>query len=551
MSLPTRATFPFLSRLDPNSYVVEDRVWYPQVRKSVYLPDEQVTLVLNGAPNEMLLSEKVELALNARQILSTDGTAPLAPYGSNDPALNQMAGFLWGNSVTQYSRESYNASSLPLLENSDRSLHLNYNTLRALFCRSSADVPKKSTDKHGEIVNADKRFVEIYDLQMAGFRSLARKLNEITIIDNKVSPNALVINTQKCKSDYSIPLGFYSDLVNCNSIIPLGLLASYNSNGMAVQIELANGKKNMTMANAAGKVTVIPTASTQVPNGGVTYNNVQVNGKIVKFLDPMAMEKVYSLYQKTATASVGEVEFPLALRLNTIGHRFYQFPVTSGVSDYQFHIPTNDKSVRAIAWQVIKNDWKPSATGNNTVDPVSCGTLFVDEIDITRVKVDIGSLKVMCDAVETTDPRDGTVNAWAYSQVKKSAHLFSPKPYWYERESHNNNQEDFWFNYGNDTNRDATGTPHRVLYGAFNLENAEHAEFDTKDISSGVDVSQYGAIDVHMRFKKVAQSGVSDVYAESSYGNIDANYTILFCLAYDQVMEISPQGVANVSQSVL
>jgi hypothetical protein len=400
------------------------------------------------------------------------------------------------------------------------------------------------------------------------------------------------IMTLGATKNFQIPLGLYSSLINSHSILPIGLFSSYAVNGWQIElytnsqpVEIRNYQFDMTAAPVnlgfAGQkfwhkdaaYTVGGLAGDQAGininynnvAGNVYMRNLMVRAQVIKVLDPAVMEAVLSLYEKRETVNLGGMSFPLSLRLNSIGYRFYNQTISADKSEYHFRIPTTDRSVRAIGWIVQSSALR------------TLGLMYNDRsLVLTKLETRIGT-EIIHPCLNDGDTYSSTCTDFVNLNLKKCGYLFSPFAQYLEGKPRDISQ-DIACEYNNtngnftpaQTNRTQdvnlfnvtrAGGGHLVA-GAISFENLDRREQDFQGNyqASGKDCTNVGSIEMIMRFNNIETAAVAALNPagnQDDYGPLllrdqpGASYDITFIIPYDNVMECSPQGIMDVTNAVL
>jgi hypothetical protein len=261
--------------------------------------------------------------------------------------------------------------------------------------------------------------------------------------------------------------------------------------------------------------------------------------------------------------NVGGVQFPLSLRLNSLGYRFSRFPLTQPQTDYYFRITGTDRSVRALAWRVFSQSRNSQGAWSLTRDLVC-----------TRLETTIGS-ELPHPVIEDMTPATTNVSNFISLNIKRSGSLFSALPYYQEGVKHDGDASDIWMKYNNalvgvdgqafvDPLTSAVGVNLRrcLCQGLISFENLDRREGDFSGSfqASGKDLTNVGAIDLRMRFQKVVVPQVTVAQTDTSLADTvsfgpltsqEQDYQIVFAYVYDSVMEVSPQGVMDITNATL
>lgn len=556
-SIPSSMSFEMLSRLPANSFVL---VWkeirpdqQPQGNAYTLGQRQRIRFVLRGAPNEFLMNTNMYLCGNAYlKLKATDLTnageitdEDLAQFATTpNSVLNSPFHFF------QSSRESFNAGALPYLDNQDIVRSHEINNLRY----ASAQRNRSLGGSHLDDLNS-------------GFASLANVLSsnyKTSDFQSEVAPVRLLYNdganvvARSFGKDLSfkIPLGLYSNFVNSHSVIPVGLTTSYAVNGWQIEVETSE---------QAGRVGVCYQVSNTFPKVGApgvaldapvgVMKDVRIYCPMIRVLDPSAMEAILSLYEKREQVNIGGVQFPLSLRINSIAYRTASFPLFQNQSDYYFRITGTDRSVRAVAWWVYKRS--QNAAGNWSL-------IGGQEMKLTRLETMIGTEHVH-EVVEDVDNTTNNVSNFISVNARRSQCLFSPLPYYQEgrefqglqnddTDPHNNVLSNYIINENN-----KFAIRNSVCYGYVSLENLDRREADYSGSfqASGKDLTGVGAIEMRMRFQQPVApvvTGASTINALDNWSYVAPvanDYEVVFVYAYDSVMEVSPQGVQDITNAVL
>jgi len=590
-AIPSSFSFEMLSRLPPQSFELQYREIRPDLEPNggVYptSQDSRVAFHIRGAPNEFILNTHCELSgavksrlavpvrLTHATALSATGLADwnavhasgvnnvidnitpltgnafddaitggaaaqrqLVATARNNYVAEQIAvqvgrvDYRYGPTWINSSRESFNSGALPFLDNQDRTLHLANNALRGKCA-------KRWTD---QAAIQDLKQSNFDGIGAAGFRGVAVDVPYV-IYDLASAANPLPVPAidREFDSDvgarpFSMPLGFYSNLVNGHSVVPVGLMSSYSVNGWTVETTLAN-------LNATGNQSAYSTRSLfgqemlSVDNAQLhVYRNMRINIPVVKVLDPAVMDAVFSLYEKREMVNVGGAAFPMSLRLNSLGYRTFQFPLRGNQGDYYFRLPSTDRSVRAVSYQIVDRISNQRARTDNTSGPSA--------VRVSRLSLKVGS-KVVFDPVEDREPDDSNVQHFLAHGSRRSSALFSPFPYYQESMKHSEDQCDSrassWCSADDNLSNDQ--------YGVISLENLDHREpeYSGSFQASGFDLTGVGGLDLDMRISRRGATPTSPLES----GPANDNYVITFLVAYDVIHEVSPSGVIDITNAVL
>ena len=563
-SIPSSFSFEMLSRLPANSFLLN---WVevrpdqtPQGNKYTIGERQRIRFVLRGAPNEFMLNTNINLCGNAyvkvRQTdlgnLLNEETCIYNTYNRPPVRLNSPYHFF------QSSRESFNAGSLPYLDNQDTTRSHIYNDLRYSCVRRN----RLEGTGGGSI----------FDIGNA-FNASQQKLSADYNADNDSEFGAptrmlwnragtVVANSFGKDLNFQIPLGTYSNFVNSHSVIPLGLCSSYAVNGWQIELETTeqttiNGRcytsVNLSKKTAAG----VDDGEEPIDPPTAIMKDLRIYVPVIKVLDPSVMASILSLYEKREMVNLGGVQFPLSMRLNSIAYRTSSFPLFANQADYFFRISGTDRSVRAISWWVYD---RTNVSYSSMTTPIK----------LTRLETSIGNEHIH-EVIEDTDGSTNNISNFMVGNLKRSASLFSVLPYYQEGVKFDGQQEDYLDRFNNTlssfvsgTTRDTGGFRKSLCYGAVSFENLDRREGDYSGSfqASGKDLTNAGAIELRMRIEQpvapinvtagtdlATWNNLADAWSKTSIQS--ANLEIVFMYAYDSVMEISPQGVMDVSNAVL
>ena len=533
---------------------------------------QRVNFVIRGAPNEFLLNTNCYLSGSTytKAVVATTAGTPLT---DTDKAILRTEAPVQLNKPLHFfqsSRESFNSGSLPFLDNQDTVASHEYNELRASFTQRNQPVgvgEQQLEDCESWLGSALARYET---------RSVAGALEQKAIYSApfravfKQSATPDVYSVLPCgkNKDFRIPLGVYSNLVNSHSVIPIGLMSSYSVNGWQLDIDISNQSGlNGVVFKAESTVLVVDgeePESLTISGQTAVIADLRIYACVIRVLDPSVMEAVLSLYEKREMVNVGGVQFPLSLRLNSLGYRFSRFPLTQPQSDYYFRITGTDRSVRALAWRVFSQS--KNAQGAWSLGSGVC---------LTRLETMIGS-ELPHPVVEDMTPATTNVSNFIALNIKRSGSLFSALPYYQEGVKHDGDASDVWMRYNNSFVKYETGVSVPVdggsivaqvnrqclCQGLISFENLDRREGDFSGSfqASGKDLTNVGAIDIRMRFQKVVLPISASVPTDASladtltFGPItsdEQDYQIVFSYVYDSVMEVSPQGVMDITNATL
>jgi len=574
-SIPSSMSFEMLSRLPANSFV---QTWKeirpdqaPQQNQYDMSLQNNIRFVLRGAPNEFALNTNMYVCGSANLNVALDNS--VTPLTAADVATflqNSLTGFKAPINFFDSSRESFNAGALPYLDNQDpqRSNVITY----ARF-----SLARRNRNSNGDIQDLKSAFSSTYANSELEFIT-----NDVDAVHNgqKIASGVRVAAQNGADYDFyggdsrpfQIPLGTYSNFVNSHSVIPLGLLSSYAVNGWQIELKTTQATGTLNKVYEADPRIIpdggLPTDTT-IGAAKAFLKDIRIYVPIVRVLDPSVMSAVLSLYEKQEQVAVGGVQFPLSLRINSMAYRFANFPLVQDQKDYFFRIAGTDRSVRAVAWWIYNTE--RAKQGEYTIR---------EPVRVTRLETHIGSEQIH-DVVEDTDENSSNVSNFISMNAKRSACLFSPLPYYQEGRKFDGQQDDDLLEFNNtkmtksynyDTKRGvlAQYTKSAVAYGVISMENLDRreAEYSGSFQASGKDLTNVGAIEMRMRIEKrlryvgnttkpagassalAAVDGLQSPY-DTALSAAGSEYQIVFAYAYDSVMEVSPQGVMDVTNAVL
>lgn len=572
-AIPSSMTFEMLSRLPANSFV---QVWQ-EIRPSVApagnlyqvgTTSQRVNFVVRGAPNEFLLNTNCYVSGSAytktlvdQSKLLTGGDINALKYAS-PVVLNKPIHFF------QSSRESFNSGSLPYLDNQDPVASHEYNELRSSLTQRNQPRGwgEQSLEDCESWLGSFKRYQGTGTATETALRAMESSTARFVV--KNAATTSTVVNSGKPK-DFRIPLGLFSNLVNSHSVIPIGLMSSYSVNGWQIDLDITNQQQGQSYGKVfeAEPTVGLPTAGeVGLSQSSAVIADLRMYVCLIRVLDPSVMEAVLSLYEKREMVNVGGVQFPLSLRLNSLGYRFARFPLSgagTGQTDYFFRITGTDRSVRALAWRVY--DTTQNAVGEWSLGyngPLDASAGFV----CTRLETTIGSERPH-PVIEDSTAQTQNVSNFIALNIKRSGCLYSALPYYQEGVKHDGDASDVWTKYNNVQSTIAppdTGYLFRdsLCQGLISFENLDRREGDFSGSfqASGKDLTNVGAIELRMRFQKVQRfdynlpqpsPDVCDTLGFAPLGQLEQNYQIVFAYVYDSVMEISPQGVMDITNATL
>lgn len=581
LSIPQSYSHPLLTKLSPSSYEIEYRHFRPDQEPNggVYSTNDnsRLNIHIRSAPNEVVLGSDARLCGDVRvtaNFTNTNGAneVPAADIPNTVWAKVKAGGaglpsevgpnkprWRWGPAMVNSSRESFDSNSLPVLENQDTTTHLVLNNLRSKFARRWVD-----------------EYDQIEDLSGAGCRDVVESgdsgYNLVYTLEGAPTNPQTLIGSSK---SFSIPLGYYSDIINTDAVLNTGFFSSYAVNGFSVELQLPK----LTRPTAADVDTLLTVPNNNirgvglvnapeienVPANGDGYRNVSIRVPVVKILDQAMMASQLALYEKSQMVTIGSLQFPMSLRINTLGRRLYQFPLTSGQGDYHFRLPSTERSVRGYAFQVFDRTnpnfhWTNTNLYSSAGDPVGWyykndGTPLevkysgAGNLVVSRLETRVGSRNLHC-VIEDRDATTGNVKSFLSLCDRRSAHIMSPFPYWEEALKADSCQSDERYrrSWGKTTSNNYQNN-YSDCYGLVSFENLDVcADCDSTEANeaSGLDLTNVGGIDIDMRIS-TTQDNVN-VFAT---GPLTNNYYILFAAVYDRVSEISVNGVSEISNAVI
>lgn len=544
-ALPSSFSFEMLSRLPSQSFELQYREIRPDVEPNggVYPvnQDSRVSFHIRGAPNEIVLNTSCYVGGSVSATVDYSAVVGDTPPGDIESALFDTVATAprWKSGPpTSSSRESFNSGALPYLDNQDKALHLVHNNLRAKFARRHADPAKEQID----------------DLAAAGWSD-----NKSLGFNVKYQDAGGIKYLNRAKRKFQVPLGFYSSMINSHSICPVGLMSAYSVNGWSVEVTLPNvatgsgletGVINLTDASRPVGLQNGVVASDANKDG---YRDVRIFVPIIKILDPAVMASILSLYEKRETVNIGGAQFPVSLRMNSLGYRTYQFPLQADQGDYYFRLPSTDRSVRGFAWMVVDR------TADGRVGVTDVGSVNgQNNLALTRIQTRIGS-RLVHEPVEDRNPETGNVTNFLGHQSRRSGALYSPFPSYQEAIHHSDDQSDklyldHWAKSAKSGYQYSINDRSNIQYGQISLENLDHREpeYSGSFQASGYDLTNVGGIDLEMRFAHISAAANNVADADKYLAGPDASkYTIAFIMCHDVIHEISPSGVIDITNSVL
>jgi hypothetical protein len=555
-ALPSSFTFESLSRLPANSFVLRWEEVRPDNEPGQiydFSSNAKIKFHIRGNTNEFLLNTGIYINGTAGvQVNSSSSTVDLEDQIRD--ALDEGAGMQDAYHYFDSSRESMNSGALAFLDNQDSERSHQYNNARIASARrnrrgvglSKLDDLEGCTGSRINSLIVDSQGV---DDKVSQYTDLTG-FTFVSELDRGVMP---VIKNKS----FAIPLGLYSNMVNSHSVIPLGLFSSTSVNGWS--IELTTTKVTQPTDPATSNLNNVYFIGELPANRTIVQpwmSNLRLYVPIIKVYDPAVMDAVLSLYEKREMVKLGDVEFPLSLRLNSIAYRFYNETLGTR-NNYNFRLSTTDRSVRGAMWYIYQKDSRRWALSQ--------------PIKVTRLHTKIGTEDVH-PVVEDTNRLTNNVLGFVNVNAQKVAPMFSPLPYYQETRKFDGLQEQSLGNFNNvDSNNVYFNGTNDLLasrslcYGYIDFQNMDHREADWSGSfqASGKDCTNAGAIDIAMNIQLATQTqnvqwvsaaDIRNVQAVcgGGYTNIDlSNYEILFMTAYDIVTEISPSGVMDITNAVL
>lgn len=578
-AIPSSLSYEMLSRLPPESFDVSWVEVRPDVAplNSFYdlSQENNARFGFRGATNQYLLNTDISLCGTKQTVVkhkntTTNTVTPQQkewlirkPFRHNDPV-----------HLIASARESFNAAGLPYLDNQDPVVSHEVNRLRQSCIRkrvSDDNLPNNRGTWDGGVGYA----AEPADLLSGVYN--ARRLYQVNVAGDYSYEQGLGDHP------FQIDLGYFSNLVNSHSLVPLGLMSSYAVAGWQVDLRLA---KQPLSQNLGQSHTLVGSGTIPASNGITAWGapsvagalsdasntidsevvsnrlyDLRVHYKVVTILDPAVNSALLSLYEKRETVRMGDnVEFPLSMRMNSIAYRTARFPIRSGQSDYHFRIPSTDKSVRAVGFRVFNKAISAEGLGY-----LASSAATKRSPRITRMETMIGNERVH-DCLEDYRPDSNTISNFLVQNLKQSASVFSPLPAYMEGRvwsAKPDSQLAGLINSGVSLfQADSPLAKYSSLYGIISLENMDRrtGDFSTSFQATGKNLVNVGAVEMNMRIQQIPAdenvaeaaipAAVNDKFKSWEAPSSD-DYEIIFVLAHDSVMEISPTGVSDISSVVL
>ena len=583
VSIPESMSFGLLSRLPPQSFeykMVEIRPDQAPVGGSYDMTSvNRPVLHIRGAPNEFILNTEINICgtLSTQCEISANLNGRLTVAQANAAlADGTLPDYKYGNCMFRSSRESFNSQALPFLDNQENNRHIQINQYRGRCARRAISKDSMTIDglESAGFVStvAEYKTFNPQLEEVGNGPEYAPRMQLLTNVKQSAAGGAQAVSVLGDVWRFKVPLGFYSNLINCHSVIPQGLMSAYSVNGWSIELEteLANadvGSRGfINYAVISGTEPAPSDAPKQITPtlASSRLYGLRIFVPVIKVLDPAVMEAVLSLYEKRETVTLGSVQFPMSLRLNTLGFRTFSYPINpQGQSDYYFRLPMTDKSVRGYMWALV-------ARGNffNRGVPIS------NNIVVTRLETKIGSLSVH-DVVENQSPQEDNVNAFVYNNLRRSGYLWSPFPAYLENQQRAAAPEDKLISYrtGQLATANSFSEPavpgnvpivvrstNTLCYGCVSFENLDHREPDYAGSyqASGYDTTNRGGIDVNMRLNSMVETIAPNLagaaVASWSYVAPDVpgyGLEIIFQAVYDAIFEVSPVGVSDITNASL
>lgn len=589
VSLPESMSFTVLARLPPQSFELYWVAHNPDIEplggKYDLTAVNRPQIHVRGAPNEYVLNQDVNVGGTlANGFAIENNRVPTKSFNQGVGKGKLVPGVRYGPSWFRSSRESFNSSALPFLDNQDAQRHAAINQYRGRCARRNIEMDCMTIDglepsnfkiSGASVARFNEQCAPYFENQAddasrtGRYQTLSSDgLLEVNLCDDSDGANEEKIVYGDNFLKFKTPLGFYSSIVNSHSVLPVGLFSAYSINGYSLEwaTELANTDNNQRGFLRYNEVDVYTGGSGTTP-GKVTptlkyseLHGLKIYTPMVRVLDPAVNQAIFNLYRKNEPVNMADgSSFPMSLRLNTIGYRSFSYNLNpNSQSDYYFRLPLTDKSTRAIMFFVQTKG----------VDGYNLGIPNKVNMHLTRLEYKIGSYRPS-EVVENRDPMSDNIQNFIYSNTKASGYCFSPFPQYLENQRIECGPEHRLMPFrssvfpcntqikdGTSGSKIVNSCDSSLLYGVISLENMDHREpdFATNVQASGVDTTNRGGIDIWMRFQSVnlntgVTSSVRPFYEAPSLPAEGAE--INFLTAYDAIYEVSAQGVSDITNSTL
>lgn len=601
-TIPESMVFSMLRKLPSNSFVTKWR----RIRPNMQIPyggkvlvgtggsKYDVSLNINGAVNEMALMSQARIAISMSSTSVLTSTAAttfpnpaLSPINKQSP-FNHTSWKYAGGNIFSSTRETFNAGSLCLYENSNSESLSAVNVLRGLCARRSARFDSSEISSNYDDVKVNSLCIN--DLENAGFSGYQARMDGIgytkagtgafTIgeYDKATNgfgggvtyPNASVGFPRDTNKFWEFPLGQFSSLASTYSVIPIGMMSSMSINGWSIDLQFdgTNSTVNPTFdPNTPSPASVALTQSGDT----IRLHQVEIYIPTITILNPEVMNGLFSLYRKEASVQVGNVSVPMSLRLNTLNFRTSTYSIAAGLN--QYHIPSTEKSARALFWIVYDKDSKSKSTLIDNIETdrtqetssVLEYPLCIKGCSLKSLEIKIGSTDLV-PCIKNDTPNDGHVEAFIFANLKAAGACASLFPYWDELTKHDvGYAEDVLYplrtralsgavppasNIVN-VNSYRSRNNATVQYGCVSFQNMDYRSSDSGTTASGVSLNNIGRYDVSMEFASIDQHLRGDLDQYEPPINI-ANKRIVFFEVYDEVIEVSASnGVQLITNAVL
>ena len=364
--------------------------------------------------------------------------------------------------------------------------------------------------------------LNISTLECAGFASdsLRSRIAPVEPWDGTPGGSGEAVDPDGRGFAYTVPLTAYSRLAQIE-LLPLGLIGSYASEGMALEFTVQEAIKAISNPNSVGGNPAI---------GGIEVLNLRVNATYMEVMDEDVQRAIEALYKKTEKLSMGPgVEVPLRLELPFVNYSYSTHLLRAGTFESILTVNSNSPSVRGL---MISG--RPGAA--------SQGDLFNSPIRWTGFKVVVGGHCIFDCGYETRDQNSiPQIQSDLYTEYNNASHLFSifdPKKEAIVPESV----------LGYLQCNVSRSNEFRPITIACSFENSPHHTTDTSEVSMsrGVDLRNVGSMQIHLRYQDAYLDMRNPPVALPAPGAI-----IDVTLAHDMVVSVDRSGCHDITNSSL
>ena len=449
---------------------------------------------------------------------------------------------------------------------------------------SRRDAKFDITDINANYDDVKLNSLSIADLEDAGFSSYAKRADGVGVNYTDVgggpftlsvnsylnatnavgTPIALAPRNQPSDTTkvFKYPLSMFSALASTYSVLPIGLFSSFSVNGYTINMTIDGSN---SVAYPTYDTSISSVLMTEVATKTVSLHDVVIYYPSIIILNPQVMQSILSLYRMESSISVGNIEVPTSLRMNTINYNISTFNVATGVN--QFMIPSTSKSARGLAWIIYdrSNRTETVLTQNNNTTGREAGSLryplCVRGCTVRGLELKIGSQEIT-GHVQNQSPQQCDVEEFLHENIKQAGGAFSLFPYHHELPRQEVGAEDILNAIRSRSTNGTSGQNiisdmnyqtrdnHSVQYGCISFQNMQYQSGDSGVVASGVSLNNIGRYDLTLELKAVTQDGAG-VNAYTDVLN-PTTLAIVFVEAYDEVVQTSAaSGVSIITNAVI